>query len=315
MAISGWKSDVDVWLGTHHGVISRSHLMQFGCSRSTIDWMVDAQRLRIVLPGIYLSTHWQLGHVQRMVAACLRNPQLAIAFTTAGRLWVMRRMSGSRATIHVLVPHGRSPELRGIVVHRCRRIDPVDIVERADGIRLTSPPRTLFDCADMLGAQAAESVLEQLLDDERCTFATVLDTVDRLAHPRRPGSRTMWGVLASRPAWREALQSDLELRVLNEVRRQRLPAPVAQFPVLLPTGVTIHLDFGWPAWKVGVEVDHPTWHAARQAAHRDKHRDRKAATVGWRVARITDLDVNHGLAEAIADVAAIINRARRHAAA
>ena len=67
--------------------------------------------------------------------------------------------------IHVLVPHGRSPEMEGVVVHRCRRIDPVDIVERADGIRLTSPPRTIFDSADMIGADATASVLEQLLNE------------------------------------------------------------------------------------------------------------------------------------------------------
>ena len=78
------------------------------------------------------------------------------------------------------------PEMEGVVVHRCRRIDPVDVVERPDGIRLTSPPRTLFDSADMIGSESTASVLEQLLNEQRVTFGTISDTVQRLLSPAPP---------------------------------------------------------------------------------------------------------------------------------
>ncbi len=198
--------------------------------------------------------------------------------------------------------------MEGIVVHRCRRIDPTDIVQRPDGIRLTSPPRTLFDSADMIGSEATTSVLEQLLNEQRITFGTVADTVRRLYHPNRPGSKTMLDVVRSRPAWRAALQSDLEVKVLEEISMQRLPVPVTQFRIRLPDGRDIVIDFAWPNAKLAVEVDRPAWHAGAVDSHADKGRDRKLATIGWTSSRITDIDVNRGLREAVADIGRILTR-------
>lgn len=230
----------------------------------------------------------------------------SIAFLTAAQLWGLRRLPAD-SEVHVLVPHANSPQLEGVVVHRCRRVDPVDVVaNRIDGIRLTSPPRTLFDCADLLGVDAASSILEQLIDSGRGSFETHLGTWIHLGRPRRPGARTMAAVIRSRPGWRRALQSDLEARVLAEIDRQRLPRPEVQFPFVLPTGRPIRLDFAWPRLQVALEVDHAFWHAGAQESARDKHRDRKLATCGWLVTRVTDLDVTGGLAASIADVGAVL---------
>jgi hypothetical protein len=148
--------------------------------------------------------------------------------------------------------------------------------------------------------------MEQIIHEAICTFDTIVDTFARLAHPNRPGTRTLAAVIASRPAWREALHSDLECRVLGEIERQGLPAPVTQCPVRLPGGRRIRLDFGWPDVKVGLEVDHPAWHAGLEDRHRDVGRDRAAATVGWLVTRVLQLDADAGLPAAVAEVAAIL---------
>ena len=196
-----------------------------------------------------------------------------LAFLTAAALWNARRLP-SEPKIHVLIPHGCSPEIGDVVVHRCRRIDPVDISER-DGLRLTSPPRTLFDIADLLGVDATASVLEQWIDLGRGTFETHVDTWIRLGRPRRPGTRTMSAVLRSRPAWRSALQSDLEVRVLDALTRQGLPRPEVQWATRLPGGRNIVIDFAWPDAKVALEVDHPFWHATFDEWRRDRSRDRE----------------------------------------
>jgi hypothetical protein len=60
-----------------------------------------------------------------------------------------------------------------------------------------------------------------------------------------------------------------------------------------------------------LEVDHPFWHAAAVASHRDKNRDLDMATVGWQTMRITDLNVNLGLPIAIAKVATVLARQAR----
>lgn len=303
-----WKMAFDDWLRNHNGVIGGNELLGLGCSRSTLQRMVARDELVRMQFGVYRGRQWPDDELQRLTAICVAHPEAVVGFTTAARLWGFRRVEDQR--IHVLVPHGASPQLSGVVVHRCRRIDPVDIVRRPDGIRVTSPPRTLFDGAFYLGLDAARSVLEQMLREKTCTLETVIDTFVRLAHPHRLGTRTMVEVIASRPKWRTALHSDLEKRVLDEIERQRLPSPVAQCRVDLPTGNTIHLDFGWPKWKVGIEVDDPTWHEGTRERHRDAHRDRKATTIGWVVIRISKIDVNGALADAISDVALILARRR-----
>jgi hypothetical protein len=302
---------MDRWLSTHLGIISTSKLHSFGCSYRNVTKMVERGELVTMLPGVFRSAQWPCGREQIMAAVCARNFAALIGFTTAGQLWGQRRMRDP--LIHVLIPHGHSPELEGVVVHRCRRIDPVDIVERPDGIRLTSPPRTLFDCGDMIGIEATTSVLEQMLNEHRLTFGTVADTVQRLYHPLRPGAKTLLKVIGSRPEWQAALQSDLEVKVLTEITRQGLPQPCPQFEVILPTQRRIKIDFAWPSSKLAIEVDHPAWHDGAAESHSDKGRDRKLTTVGWTCSRITDIDVNGGLSEAVADIGAILANLARAA--
>jgi hypothetical protein len=299
-----WQSALDEWFRTHHGVVSAEQLVKLGCPMRTIHRMAARDELVRMQHGVYRSSQWPDERMQQMAAACAASPDNLIALTTALKEWNFRRVDDTR--IHVLTPHSSTPDLGGVVVHRCRQIDEVDIVRRPDGIRLTSAPRSLFDSADILGVSTARSLLEQLLNDRMCTLGTFIDTAVRLGHPSRPGSRTIQEVIASRPKWRKALQSDLEQRVLAEIERQQLPAPVSQCPVLLPTGQLIHLDFGWPDVLVGLEVDDPAWHAGLEDRHRDIGRDRKATRLGWAVARVSKIDVDCQLRDAITDVKEIL---------
>ncbi len=303
-----WRGSMNKWLREHAGVIGCEKLAEFGCPRGTVQSLLDRKELLPLQHGVYRSSQWPSDDMQKMLAACVSNPHVAIGFLSAAKLWKFRRLPTFEG-IHVLVPHSSSPKLNDVVVHRCRDVQPTDIVPRERGLRVTSPPRTLFDCADLLGVEATASVMEQLINDDHGTFLTHLSTFTRLARPRRPGTVTMGQVIASRPAWRAAMQSDLEARVLGEIERQLLPRPEVQYWFTLPSGQRIRLDFAWPQFEVGLEVDHPFWHAGAVESHRDKHRDRKMTAIGWRMARITDLDVEGGLASAIADVAGILQRA------
>ncbi len=304
--MASFHRKADEWLSTHHGIIGVEGMRASGLSARTAQRWVDQGRFERLMPGVYRSAQWPESVEQWCVAACARNPTALISFPTGLRLWNQR---GVRADgVHTLVSHGASPELPQITVHRCRRIDPVDIVERPDGIRVASPPRCLFDSADIIGFDRTRSVMEQMLNDRMCTLDTIADTLSRLYHPNRPGSRTMRSVIHSKPKWQRALQSELELRVLREIERQGLPAPVTQCPLMLPDGRLIHLDFGWPQCKVGLEVDDPAWHDGALESQRDAWRDRKATMLGWSVPRLTRLDVESGISEAVSDVAVILGR-------
>ena len=301
-----WVVPMQRWLHTHSGIIPIAQLVSMGCPERDAYRLLEADEFVYVMPGILRSTHWPLGPDQLMMAACLRNPEAVIAGTTAAKYWKFRSLPADDGEVHVLLPHGRSPVMPGVVVHRSRRIDPVDIARMRSGLRVTSPARTLFDCADLLGRKRTSSILEQIVNDGKGGMVTHVSTLTRLGRPGRPGARTMTAVVGARPAWRAAVQSELELRVLAELQRQGLPAPVVQMWVLLPSGARIRLDFAWPDQLVDLEVDHPFWHAGADASHRDKTRDRKLGTMGWRTVRITDLDVGGGLAGAVRDVAGVL---------
>ncbi|MBK5221743.1 MAG: hypothetical protein JJE52_02485 [Acidimicrobiia bacterium] len=296
------------WLRTHHGVITRRRLIEIGFTRSAIGWLLRRHQLRPIWDGVYLDGTHDLGRLQLMTAICQRYPLAAIAFTTAGREWGYRGMLDPR--IHVLMPHATTPELSGIdgvVIHRCRRIDPVDLAgRRPDGVRLTSPPRTLFDCAALLDVGAAASAVEQALAERRCAMVTLLATLTRLRHPNRPGAREFEAVLNSRSELRGAARSTLEITVREAIAAAGLPAPVLNMRFRLTTGDPIEIDLAWPDYQLAVEVDHPFWHDREAEAAKDKRRDRKLAAMGWLSVRLSQMDVDHRLVEAVGDIADVL---------
>lgn len=294
-------------LAAQNGVINLRQVRATGCADSTRDRLLRSGELVPILPGVYRSAAWPMGREQLKVAACLRNPAAALAFSTAGQEWGLRRMTDRR--VHVLVPHGVSPELEGIVVHRCRRIDSIDLVERTGGIRVTSVARTLFDVGAVVGRRRLESALEQALDKGLVDYADVAEAIARLYHRRRPGSLEIRDVVSKRASWSTAVQSELELRVLAAIRRAGLPEPVVQHSVALGDGTSIRFDFAWPSALVALEVDHAFWHTGSDESTKDKSRDRRAAAHGWLTLRITDDDVNHRLDVAMAEIAAVVRSA------
>jgi hypothetical protein len=283
------------------GIVAVATLVEAGCTPRQLHRLVESGEFELILPGVLRSRHWPVGAEQWMMAVCLRNKRAVIAFLTAAKHWRFRGIPPHDG-VHVLVPHSSSPAMREVVVHRCRDLAPADIVTLDDGRRFTSPPRTLFDCADLLGTDGTASVLEQLINDGMGLFTTHLSMMTRLAHSRRPGTRTMVAVISSRPAWRGAMQSGLETRVMREIERQGLPQPEVQYSFRLPSGAIVRFDFAWPSHTATLEVDHPFWHAGAIESHRDKHRDLQMTSIGWLPMRITNLDVEGGLSAAIATV-------------
>jgi very-short-patch-repair endonuclease len=102
--------------------------------------------------------------------------------------------------------------------------------------------------------------------------------------------------------------SDLELRLWRALaaagesfeRQQR---------VELDGGDVIQLDLACPECRLGIEVDHVTWHGGRIDVQSDKRRDRRAARVGWTMLRVTDDDIDSRLASVVDDIRTV-HRAR-----
>lgn len=293
-------------LARSSGIVSSSDLQALGYTASGAESLVRRGVVRPVLPGVYRSAAWPPGLRSTLVAVCRYSPDAVVSHTTAGQELRIRAMSDPR--IHVLVPHANSPEIPGVVVHRCRQIDPVDVVQCPDGVRLTSPQRTIFDAAALIGVERTESAVEHVLHHGMCTLGTLAGTVERLARGGRPGAQELRAVLQGRAPWAAAVESELELRLVRALREHGFPEPVRQLRIELPNGRFVRADLAYPEWMLILEADHPYWHAGRVAMDRDRGRDRQLTALGWRVVRFTDWDIDTALDRSMRDLRAIVDR-------
>lgn len=296
---------LDNHLGHHRGVIITPELHRIGFDEAAVDRLVARGVVEQIVFGAYRSRQYPPGDEQLMVAVCAVNESAAIGLTTAGRHFKIRGMRGTG--VCAIVPHGCSPNWPGVAVRRTRNLDPIDVtLDDATGIRYTSPPRTVHDCADLLGPRGTESAIEQLLAEQMCTLVTLFDLSTRLYHPSRPGARMFRDVLRSRPLWRRGARSELERVVREAIELRGLPSPEVNARMTLRSGKGIEVDLWWPEWEVVGEVDHPFWHDAEAERHRDRRRDRALLAMGIPTIRIDQLDVEASLHCALDDLESVL---------
>ena len=229
--------------------------------------------------GVYLIASAPLTFEARCAAACLADSEAVVTGPAAARLWEFRHVFRPSVP-EVLVRHDRTPITSGVVLRRTNVLSAEDVVERADGIRVASPPRAWFDCASHLDDARFEMLTEWVLD-HHVGISVLFHTVRRLEARGRPGLARVHRVLSQRPAWQKPAQSGLETRVLRALRRGGVTRLANQHPIRLPNGVVIHADVADPSIGWAVEIDHVTWHGGRFEAQRDKARDRQARKAGW----------------------------------
>ncbi len=295
--MTGLSSTLSLQISTSHGVVTDAELRADGVHQNI--------RRRLVTDGLLIAVHQGVYRVasspdtfeSRCVAACAADPTAVITGLAAARLWEFHHVRRCELPV-VLVAHDRTPLTRNVVLRRTNRLEPSEVVERADGIRLASPPRAWFDCARDLDDERFERLTEWVLD-HHSTVPTLWRQVRLLTQRGRPGLARVNRVMSQRCDWQRPAGSGLELRVLAALERRGVGPLVRQFSLRLPTGAVIHPDGADPSVKWAVEVDHVTWHGGRFDAQHDKGRDRNARRIGWQVDRVTDHELADGFDAAI----------------
>lgn len=153
----------------------------------------------------------------------------------------------------------------------------------ADGIPVTTVPRTILDLAAVSSPQAVESALRE---------AEFLRLYDQLSLPHlldrysgRRGTRAVRAALAHRAESPGRIRSPLEERFLPFLDRHGLPRP--QLNAWLEAGGRRHqVDCLWPDARVIVELDGYAGHGTRIAFREDRARDRRLGVAGYSVTRI-----------------------------
>jgi hypothetical protein len=275
---------IDAVAGRQHGVISLAQLLELGLTRRAVEVRLRLGRLVQVHRSVYAVGHIALTSRARDLAAVLAcGPEALLSHRSAGASWqLLRSTSGS---IEVTAPRGRKLH-PGITVHRSRLIHPDDRAA-VEGIPTTSVARTLVDLADVLSENRLADAVNEAEVRRLLDLATPEETLERLSGRR--GRHRLRRVLAAYRFDPAFTRSRAERRFLDLCFEHGLPSPRTCFSI-----AGHEVDAYWPDARLAIEFDGEAFHRTRRAFHEDRRRDRRLATLGIQVNRVTWPDLNDG---------------------
>lgn len=257
-----------------HGCITRQQLLGLGLGPAAIAHRVRAGRLYRVFTGVYTVGRPPVTPLERACAAVLAcGPGAVLSHASAMVLWdVWRRWE---EPFEVIAPHFR--RRAAINTHRARHLHRREVIVHL-GIRTTTLPRALLDCASRLSdRQLARAVNESL----RSNYMTRSALGALLAHhPHHPStSRLVSFVQDTGGPTRSTFEDEF-------------PAFCGRFglprPIMNATVAGYEVDALFPAERVIVELDSWTFHRDRQTFETDRDRDADIlARTGHVTVRIT----------------------------
>jgi very-short-patch-repair endonuclease len=257
------------------GVVTAAQLAERGLNPPAIQARVRNGRLHRVHHGVYAVGHPSLSLQGRFVAGVLAcGPTAALSYHAAGADWGIRRWEDRLIDVTVL---GRGARSRpGLLIHRTRFLDSRD-VRRHNGIRVTTPARTLLDLADVLPDKGLRRAVRQAQALNLAQIPQIADVLTR-ANGRR-GAKRLAALIADGPA---PTASDLEDLVLDVIDNGRLARPQINRRL-----GRIYPDLRWPEQKLTVECDGATWHEGKLATEDDAERQAHLEADGERVLRVS----------------------------
>lgn len=286
-----WALVAELAAGQHH-LVRHDQLVACGLTTEQIKWAVRRDRLHRMHNGVYAVGAPVTSLRGRLMAAVLATNGV-LAERSAGGLWEI--WPCARSAEHVIVARSARWEHDGIRPHRPRRFDRERDSVVVDGIRVTTPARTLLDLAAVLAPRQLREALERARVRGIVTDDALRDVLAR--HPAHRGTRRLGRALAG-PHTRSAL----ERAFLALCREHGLPEPRANVPFGRWT-----IDFVFEGTDVVVEVDGGQ-HAGAWAQDAEKDADLRAA--GRHVIRRTWWDVTRDGARTAATVRAALGRHR-----
>ena len=236
-----------------HGVITATQLKEAGLTPTQVRWRVRSGLLHRVHRAVYAVGHQGLSNEGRWMAAVLAcGPGAALSHRPAAEHH--RLLAPTAKIIDVTVPgRGGRAKRSGLRIHRSSL--PSDATMIRDGIRVTTPARTLADLKRVVEAYIYRRAVRQ---------------AEYLKLP-------LGGLVT------DGTRSDLEADFLRLCRRYHLPLPEVNVRVGPFT-----VDFLWPDCRLVVETDSYATHGGRQAFEDDRARDAELRRLGYEVHRLTD---------------------------
>jgi very-short-patch-repair endonuclease len=179
--------------------------------------------------------------------------------------------------LHISLTAGEPvPQRKELVVHS--RHLPPDDHRKVDGLLVTTPERTFLDLAASCDRERLVVIGDAMLRAEWTTKDLLLDRMQTAYRVR--GVRVARSMV---PLLDAGAQSPPESVVRLRMRDAGLPAPATQLEVQLDD-VTVHIDLGYDAAKVGIEYE-GAQHAEQYQFGIDIDRYSALAAHGWLILR------------------------------
>jgi hypothetical protein len=265
------------------GPFTRREARRAGLTPEQIEHRVRADLWHTLLPGVYLHAGVVLtGEIWRRAALLWAGPTSVLSHRSAGEVWRFDNVEDTKPEI--LVQGTRHPRSKLVTVHRTLDLNSADI-KRSEGIRLTSPTRTVIDLASSLDESALRVAFESARRQRLTTVKQVRRRLNEIGGSGRPGAAKLEALLA-RLDGNAPSEFPLEVKVAQILDGSDLPRPTPQFDVVT-AGRTFRLDFAWLAQRVALECDGRLRHFEDSDFARDRLRWSLLAAAGWRVLFVT----------------------------
>ncbi|MFO0594415.1 MAG: DUF559 domain-containing protein [Myxococcaceae bacterium] len=193
----------------------------------------------------------------------------------------------------------------GTRIYRVKPPPKRDVIERDDGLRVTTVPRTLLD----LSAQLKRWQIRSLASEALRRKLTTLDELRRLVRRthKRPGICIFRSVVEELSGQVGPTESELEELALRVLERNDMPMPRVQKPVA-SGGRKRRVDLLFKDEKVIVEADGYAFHSGVEAFEDDRARRNALVRQGYTVLQWTWRALRDTPEELIAQLRALLKR-------
>lgn len=175
----------------HGGHVTRQELMELGLTPKAIRHRLRRGLLIEVYYGVYAVGHLPTNPIDGAHGALLAaGPRSALSHGSAGSVFRIYKRWGR--PLEVTIPADRRP--RGLIVHHSRLLTQADITLH-EGLRVTSPARTLLDLAPRLTPKRRVRVFNELRMEHGMKVEEVESLLSRF--PRHPGARLIRPIIGS----------------------------------------------------------------------------------------------------------------------
>ena len=285
-----------------HSLFTTTQALRAGATKRMIAHRVATGRWERPYPRVLRIAGAPETFEARVLAACFAADAIP-SHTSAGVLW---QLDGVDTKV-VEVSAARRVQILGLRAFQLHDLCARDIT-RIGVIPVTSPSRTIVDLAGVLERSRLETALDDALRRGLVTPARLSEAYERLYRRGRAGIGNLRVLLDARRTLAHVPDSVLEERMRRLLLKSGLPEPVLHHRVAVAGRTVAVVDLAYLRERVAIELDGYRYHHGRRQWQTDLARQNTLITLGWRVLRYTNEDVERRPNETTASVASALSR-------